>query len=116
MPEDDRGTLQERDGRSALLFERVLAHPREHVWSALTAPAELHDCRLIHSFDDRFKAARDAAGWHLCLVALASALDSGRRPQPGHGAQPERGWSDLNRDYQDRLGIAPGQATPPPSR
>jgi uncharacterized protein YndB with AHSA1/START domain len=34
-------------------------------------------CRLVllHTFDDRFKAARYAAGSHLCLDSLAASLD-----------------------------------------
>jgi uncharacterized protein YndB with AHSA1/START domain len=34
------GRLEERDGRPALRFERVLAHPPERVWRALTDPGE----------------------------------------------------------------------------
>lgn len=34
------GRLEERDGRPALRFERVLAHPPERVWQALTDPGE----------------------------------------------------------------------------
>ena len=35
------GTLEERDGRHLLRFERRLAHPVPRVWAALTEPAEL---------------------------------------------------------------------------
>jgi uncharacterized protein YndB with AHSA1/START domain len=34
------GSLEERDGRPALRFERVLRHSPERVWRALTDPAE----------------------------------------------------------------------------
>jgi uncharacterized protein YndB with AHSA1/START domain len=34
------GRLEELDGRPALRFERVLAHPPERVWQALTDPDE----------------------------------------------------------------------------
>src|ERR1700691_1361038 len=126
MPSGGHAVLKDIDGRSALCFERVLAHPRERVWRALTRQGELsgwhptpfeieplvggaviyrvaarspemraglviayeppsllahpwgedelhwelrprHDgclLRLTHLFDDRFKAARDGAGWH----------------------------------------------------
>jgi uncharacterized protein YndB with AHSA1/START domain len=93
---------------------------------------------LTHTFDDRFKAARDAAGWHVCLEGLARELaatgvhasdhDQGRAPGPkapegprddgSATAEPIRvpeGWSELNDDYQRRFGIAPDQATPVPS-
>jgi uncharacterized protein YndB with AHSA1/START domain len=35
------GTLETIDGRPALRFERVLAHPIERVWRAISSPAEL---------------------------------------------------------------------------
>jgi uncharacterized protein YndB with AHSA1/START domain len=35
------GTVEERDGRRALRFERVLDHPVDRVWSALTEPEQL---------------------------------------------------------------------------
>ncbi len=39
MPAPDHAVFKELDGRSALRFERVLAHPPERVWSALTSHA-----------------------------------------------------------------------------
>ncbi len=71
---------------------------------------------LTHSFDDRLKAARDAAGWHLCLEALsASVAGRGHAPAGGVSAYPPEGWAELNEGYQRRFGIAVEQATPPPS-
>jgi uncharacterized protein YndB with AHSA1/START domain len=70
--------------------------------------------RLTHIFDDRFKAARDAAGWHLCLQALTSSLEGSAQPLRGSEPHLPQGWSELNADYQRRFGIAPEQATPPP--
>ena len=66
-------------------------------------------CLLVleHVFDDRFKAARDAAGWHLCLGALAASL-AGEQPVEGN-------WRELNSAYEERFGIPPERATPPPS-
>jgi uncharacterized protein YndB with AHSA1/START domain len=178
MPSDGHAVLKDIDGRSALCFERVLAHPRERVWRALTrhdelsswhptpfkieplvdgavtygataGSPEMHDglviayepphllahawgedelrwelrahgdgclLRLTHLFDDRFKAARDGAGWHLCLDALASALDGDANPQPGGEPRLPDGWKALNSDYQQRFGISPEQATPVPGR
>src|SRR5918911_4191112 len=184
MPDTGDAVLQDDQGRAVLRFERVLAHPPERVWRALTEPDELggwprppaesqraaggtvryrpgegvpampdgevtdydpprllghtwgddhlrwelrpHDegCLLVltHTFDDRFKAARDAAGWHLCLDALAADLDGsetdlgrmfarrrddGTQPQ-GEGP-PE--WRELNRAYEERFGIPPEKAT-----
>jgi predicted 3-demethylubiquinone-9 3-methyltransferase (glyoxalase superfamily)/uncharacterized protein YndB with AHSA1/START domain len=180
MPAAADAILKDHEGRTVLRFERVLRHPPERVWSALTdvddlchwhpspfeferhaggavayePPAgaafgpgvvrtyepprvlahtwgedelcwELEPCRegtrlvLTHTFEDRLKAARDAAGWELCfrgLVALLAAPpDRGdAEPLPGAGALTA-GWDELNSVYQQRFGIAPGLATPAPA-
>ena len=70
---------------------------------------------LEHSFADRFKAARDGAGWHICLRALGALLDGTRElPEKGSARRLPEGWRELNEDYQRRFGIAPGDATPIP--
>jgi uncharacterized protein YndB with AHSA1/START domain len=177
MPASADAILEDRDGRVVLRFERVLRHPPERVWTALTevddlrrwhpSPFELdarvggvvaylppdgavfgqgeviayeppralaytwgddllrwtltpHDdgtlLVLEHTFDDRNKAARDAAGWDLCLDALHDTLDgSTDTPAPTGDHAPPAGWGDLNRRYQERFGIAPEDATPPPN-
>jgi hypothetical protein len=69
---------------------------------------------LEHSFADRFKAARDGAGWHICLTALEALVDGGELPERGSPQHLPGGWSELNADYQRRFGIAPEQATPVP--
>jgi uncharacterized protein YndB with AHSA1/START domain len=177
MPAAD-ATLEERDGRPTLRFERVL----RHVWRALTEPeeefawhptparfeprvgglveyvpgghvadlpdgevtdydpprllgytwtadgAESNHLRfelrphdegsvliLVHGFDDRLKAARDGAGWHVCLDALADSLE-GPGPPPQHGSDSPGRWPALNGSYQEKFGISPEEATPPPQR
>jgi len=70
---------------------------------------------LTHTFDDHFKAARDAAGWHLCLDSLAAELE-GR--EDGAGDEEDMiptGWRELNSAYEKRFGIPPEKATPPPT-
>lgn len=77
-----------------------------------------HGCRLVltHTFGDRYKAARDAAGWHLCLEWLLSVLDGSRQtPQPDADGFPA-GWRELNEAYERRFEIPPEKATPPPRR
>jgi uncharacterized protein YndB with AHSA1/START domain len=175
MP-DDHAVLLERDGRSVLRFERLLGHPRERVWRALTERDQLEawhptpflfeprpgggvsflpspgvpemgtgrvlacdepsllvhtwgedelrwtleerggDCLLTleHSFADRFKAARDGAGWHICLIALSARLDDREVPAKGGPERLPEGWSELNEEYLRRFGIARQQATPIP--
>jgi hypothetical protein len=41
MPETTHAKLQEEAGRTTLRFERILAHPPERVWRALTEKDEL---------------------------------------------------------------------------
>ena len=97
---------------------RVLAHS----WGEDRLRWELraHDggtaLRLTHTFADRFKAARDGTGWHMCLEALSDSLEQLRRPRRGSKPRVPDGWSELNEEYQRRFGIAPAQATPPPQR
>jgi uncharacterized protein YndB with AHSA1/START domain len=181
MPTAD-ATLEERDGMPALRFQRVLPHPPERVWRALTEPEEEsawhptparfeprvggrveyvpgghvadppdgevtdyepprllgytwtageeehnhlrfeihpHDegsmLILVHSFGDRLKAARDGAGWHLCLDALAASLAGASSP-PDHSCDPPPPWPQLNRSYEEKFGISSAEATPPPQR
>jgi uncharacterized protein YndB with AHSA1/START domain len=175
MP-DPNATLTDEVGGTVLRLERVLHHPPERVWGALTepraqaswhpTPAEFepavggavrysaegdvpempdgevtewdpprvlahtwgedrlrwelrpHDdgCLLIliQIFEDRMKAARDAAGWHLCLDVLAVALDGAPVDRSAHSERPPEDWKELNRAYEERFGILPEQATPPP--
>lgn len=93
-----------------------------HTWGEdeLRWEVEAHEdgciLRLTHLFDDRFKAARDGAGWHMCLDALALALEGTANPQRGSEPSPPGGWEALNSDYQQRFGISPEQATPVPGR
>jgi hypothetical protein len=68
---------------------------------------------LVHTFDDRLKAARDGAGWHVCLDALAEEMAGGAPEPPGGDPGP---WTTLNDTYQGRFGISPEEATPPPAR
>ena len=186
MPVAPDAVLQDQEGRPMLRFERLLQHPPERVWKALTEPGELsgwhptparfeaspggkvsylsaeevrtmsalrdppempdgevteydpprvlahtwgedelrwelrpHErgCLLVllHTFDDRFKAARDAAGWHLCLDALSTVLDGVPRPEEKDAEGLPWGWPELNSGYEERFGIPPERATPPPT-
>jgi uncharacterized protein YndB with AHSA1/START domain len=60
-------------------------------------------CVLIftHTFTDTegIKAARDGAGWHVCLDNLAARLDD--RPR---GEDFQAHWQDLHREYVAAMG------------
>jgi uncharacterized protein YndB with AHSA1/START domain len=179
MPAQHAVLGEDERGRSVLRFERLLGHPPERVWRALTELGALADwhptpfalvdaavggeiryaaaegmpqlppgrvlayepfvlltytwgedelrwslaeradgclLRLEHAFEDRFKAARDGAGWHLCLLALQTGIDGAPAPKRGHGERLPAGWSELNEEYQQRFEISPDEATPPPPR
>jgi len=71
---------------------------------------------LTHSFGGRFKAARDGAGWHICLWWLARHLEGA---PTGRGEDVDgvpRGWRELNEEYLRRFDIPPHAAAPPPAR
>jgi uncharacterized protein YndB with AHSA1/START domain len=61
--------------------------------------------RLTVTFPEHGKAARDAAGWHVCLDQLADGTDLDRPP-------PER-WRVIHAAYVDRLGPAASTIGPP---
>lgn len=55
--------------------------------------------RLTVLLDERDKAARDSAGWHVCLDRLESALDGTNGPAPGGS---DENWRELYEEYQRR--------------
>jgi uncharacterized protein YndB with AHSA1/START domain len=63
---------------------------------------------LLDTFDELGKAARDAAGWHTCLDALAADLDGGPAP-----AQSEDAWKQLFAFYSEQFGPSASSIGPP---
>ncbi|MGH2831937.1 MAG: SRPBCC family protein [Solirubrobacteraceae bacterium] len=105
------------------VLEHEPPHVLAHTWGEDLLRWELHPhqegCLLVltHTFDDHLKAARDAAGWHLCLDSMRSSLSNQQTvgEQPSHRG-PSQGWRELNSEYEQRFGIPADQATPPPAR
>ncbi len=64
--------------------------------------------RLTVTFPEYGKAARDAAGWHVCLEQLAHAVDG--LPPPFDA--PDR-WRVVHRGYVERLGPEASAIGPP---
>jgi uncharacterized protein YndB with AHSA1/START domain len=64
--------------------------------------------RLTVTFHEYGKAARDAAGWHVCLEQLAFTCDGADVPWQ----QPER-WRVVHRGYVERLGPEAAVIGPP---
>ena len=56
-------------------------------------------CRLLftHFLSERIQAARDAAGWEMCLAELDRLLAGESAEAPGTGATPE--WRELYDKY-----------------
>ncbi|MDQ8045994.1 MAG: SRPBCC domain-containing protein [Solirubrobacteraceae bacterium] len=72
---------------------------------------------LTHTFDDHLKAARDGAGWTVCLARLTNAVECTASEAAGSGeACHVPDWADLNAQYQAKFGIDPAEATPPPAQ
>jgi uncharacterized protein YndB with AHSA1/START domain len=65
---------------------------------------------LLNTFDELGKAARDAAGWHVCLDALAYRLDERTPP-----ASPSERWSQIHPSYVKRFGAEASTIGPPAS-
>jgi uncharacterized protein YndB with AHSA1/START domain len=63
---------------------------------------------LLNTFDEHGKAARDGAGWHACLDALAERLDGAAAPDA-----PEDRWARLHDAYRARFGPAASTIGPP---
>jgi hypothetical protein len=60
---------------------------------------------LLDTFDEQGKAARDAAGWHVCLDALERELDV--------SSTPDTGWQTLNAEYVKEFGPEASTIGPP---
>ena len=73
-------------------------------------PAGNGGCTLhfTHLLDEREKAARDAAGWHVILAGLARTL-AGEAGAPDTGATPD--WREQYEEYQ-RRGLPAGAEIP----
>jgi uncharacterized protein YndB with AHSA1/START domain len=62
---------------------------------------------LLDTFAEQGKAARDAAGWHVCLDALERSLS--RQPAATSAAE----WRDVHPTYVQKFGPAAATIGPP---
>jgi uncharacterized protein YndB with AHSA1/START domain len=63
---------------------------------------------FLDTFDDLGRAARDAAGWHVCLDALAADLDGDSQAR----GQMDR-WREVHEGYLRRFGPEASTIGPP---
>jgi uncharacterized protein YndB with AHSA1/START domain len=109
-------TFADPDGQDLEFTGKVLAYQPPSVLEFSWGPDVLRleiaargagcTLTLLDTFDELGKAARDAAGWHVCLDLLAAHLDGGPEPGPG--------WPELNQDYVQAFGPAAATIGPPP--
>jgi uncharacterized protein YndB with AHSA1/START domain len=71
--------------------------------------------RLRVTFPERGKAARDAAGWHVCLEGLVALCDGTAAPPADQGdpGDPSVRWQVVHRAYVERLGPEASTIGPP---
>jgi uncharacterized protein YndB with AHSA1/START domain len=63
---------------------------------------------LVDTLDALGKAARDGAGWHTCLAALARCLDGAENPRDELGR-----WAEVHPRYVEMLGPEAATIGPP---
>jgi uncharacterized protein YndB with AHSA1/START domain len=63
---------------------------------------------LVDTLDEHGKAARDAAGWHVCLDVLDSHLAGAEGPEASSDQ-----WKPLNDEYAERFGPEAATIGPP---
>ena len=63
--------------------------------------------RLVVTFDEIGKAARDSAGWHVCLDRLRADLDGTSLPSG------DDGWKKLFEEYKQQFGPEASTIGPP---
>ena len=109
-----RFAFREDEGPSLPGEMRVFEPPAllEFTWSDEVLRFELQAdgdggtvLRFVNTFPDVGKAARDAAGWHVCLDALEVDVDGGT-PSPG-------GWDELHPRYVDAFPPEAATVGPP---
>jgi hypothetical protein len=103
-------TYETIDQQPALRFERRIAHPIESVWRFELDPLgeDASTLRFTVLIDTKDKAARDAAGWHVCLDGLERLLD-GAEGDVSHGVTDT--WLERYEDYVER-GLPSGAPIP----
>ena len=65
--------------------------------------------RFVDILEERGKAARDGAGWHQCLDALADCVAGTSAPRPGESTN----WKELHSAYVEAFGPAASTIGPP---
>jgi uncharacterized protein YndB with AHSA1/START domain len=74
----------------------------------LRAVSEGTELTLLDTLEERGKAARDGAGWHVCLDALEAALQDAPSPRDQMAS-----WQQVHPQYVESFGPAAATIGPP---
>jgi uncharacterized protein YndB with AHSA1/START domain len=97
--------------------EVLAVEPQRHLefrWGTDTIRIELEPAgegtrlTLLDTIDTLGKAARDGAGWHVCLDQLEHELDGTTPPWSARGR-----WGEVHPDYVEKLGPEASTIGPP---
>ena len=107
-----------RDGEGPPFDGQVLAYEPPSVFEFRWGPDSIRmelsgsessaTLTFLHAFDERGKAARDGAGWHVCLDALAASLDGS-----DHAREHMSRWGEVHPGYVARFGPEASTIGPP---
>jgi uncharacterized protein YndB with AHSA1/START domain len=107
-----------REGEGPTLDGEMLVYDEPHVlefrWNdellrfELAPSAEGCVLTFLNTFDDLGKAARDAAGWHICLQMLVMLLDGTEMP-----TKWDDRWKPVNERYIEAFGPEAAKVGPP---
>jgi uncharacterized protein YndB with AHSA1/START domain len=81
----------------------------DHMRFELEPGAEGCLLRFTHVFDDRARASRDAAGWHVCFDRFEESLAGADTEMPG--SEPTGEWRGYYEEYE-RRGLPSGAEVP----
>ncbi len=104
MPSTITGRVTEFDPPRLFAFTWGEDHLRFEL-EPMTGEQDACVLRLTVLLDSREKAARDGAGWHVCLDRLEAQIDGSGEPGPGED------WRGLYEEYQ-RRGVPAGAPIP----
>jgi uncharacterized protein YndB with AHSA1/START domain len=105
-------------GQAPPMDGEMLAFEPESVmelrWGPDIIRIELHpvdegsELTLVDILEDRGKAARDGAGWHVCLDSVEAALRGEPAPREGMSR-----WQEVHRHYVESFGPEAARIGPP---
>jgi uncharacterized protein YndB with AHSA1/START domain len=109
LPQSEGGTPAEGEAEPGRVLEidpprlLVLLWGNQQLRYELTPASGGVRLVLRHTFDAPTEAPEYAAGWHLCLAALAARVDGQDVPPVAGSAARKYGWVELRDEYAGAL-------------